>query len=212
MAGGLSFRLTTDGHSDRLITSVGSHQNYFRDYDPAVGAYAESDPMGLKAGVGTYSYVSNNPLSHSDRFGLDDTVCMYDPAMCGMPPVPKPVAAIDPNTKARICALLKSCNGDPYCAYKQALGTRKFQMPNTWFDLQNREVENWLAVNTWPDGPQGYLPFINFYERDWKNIPFTYFNHTTPYNLDAWQTALEAYTHKYESAADLLKWCDSCGK
>lgn len=46
------------------------HYNYFRDYDPAIGRYVESDPVGLKAGVNTYGYVLANPLKYSDFFGL----------------------------------------------------------------------------------------------------------------------------------------------
>jgi RHS repeat-associated protein len=41
-----------------------------RDYDPAVGRYIESDPVGLRGAVNTFAYVSNNPLLSSDPFGL----------------------------------------------------------------------------------------------------------------------------------------------
>ena len=48
------------------------HYNYFRNYDPAVGRYAESDPLGLGGGVNTYSYVGMNPNRFADPFGLSE--------------------------------------------------------------------------------------------------------------------------------------------
>src|SRR6266571_1743419 len=44
--------------------------NYFRDYDPAIGRYVRSDPLGIKAGLNTYAYVTSNPLVLVDPRGL----------------------------------------------------------------------------------------------------------------------------------------------
>ena len=57
---------------------AGLHENYFRDFDPAMGRYIESDPVGLLAGVNTYAYVSGSPVSLLDPAGLAD-VNLFNP-------------------------------------------------------------------------------------------------------------------------------------
>ena len=46
------------------------HYNYLRYYDPRLGAYLTSDPMGLKDGINTYLYTHNNSLNYVDSMGM----------------------------------------------------------------------------------------------------------------------------------------------
>jgi len=48
---------------------TGLHYNYFRDYDPSVGRYIESDPIGLEGGINTYLYANANPVRFIDPRG-----------------------------------------------------------------------------------------------------------------------------------------------
>ena len=43
--------------------------NYFRDYDPNIGSYVQSDRIGLRGGINTFGYVGGNPLRYTDRTG-----------------------------------------------------------------------------------------------------------------------------------------------
>ena len=44
--------------------------NLFRDYDPAIGRYLQSDLVGLEGGLNTYAYVDSEPVSYVDDDGL----------------------------------------------------------------------------------------------------------------------------------------------
>ena len=49
---------------------TGLFYNWHRYYDPLLGRYTQSDPLGLYSGLNTYSYVINNPLLYLDPDGL----------------------------------------------------------------------------------------------------------------------------------------------
>jgi RHS repeat-associated protein len=50
---------------------TGLNYNYYRDYDPNLGRYIESDPIGLIGGSwSTYGYVNGEPLTLADSTGL----------------------------------------------------------------------------------------------------------------------------------------------
>ena len=48
----------------------GFNYNYFRDYDPSIGRYVQSDPIGLLGGVNTFGYGYSNPCGSVKRVGL----------------------------------------------------------------------------------------------------------------------------------------------
>ncbi|MPV86974.1 RHS repeat-associated core domain-containing protein [Ostreibacterium oceani] len=49
---------------------INLYQNYHRDYNPNLGRYLQTDPIGLAGGINTYGYARQNPLVFVDEDGL----------------------------------------------------------------------------------------------------------------------------------------------
>ncbi|WP_447795399.1 RHS repeat-associated core domain-containing protein [Pseudomonas farris] len=67
-SGSLTLNLRFPGQYYDVETEL--YYNYFRDYDPEIGRYVESDPIGLNGGLNTYGYVEGNPINFIDPYGL----------------------------------------------------------------------------------------------------------------------------------------------
>ncbi|OJH81409.1 MAG: hypothetical protein BSK19_14595 [Stenotrophomonas maltophilia] len=69
---GVAFELALRFPGQQATDASGMFYNYQREYDPKVGRYSQSDPIGLLGGINTYAYASGSSLINTDRLGLSD--------------------------------------------------------------------------------------------------------------------------------------------
>ena len=67
---GVAFELALRFPGQQATDASGLFYNYQREYDPAVGRYSQSDPIGLEGGISTFSYVGSRPTFSIDPQGL----------------------------------------------------------------------------------------------------------------------------------------------
>ncbi|HKQ81282.1 MAG TPA: DUF6765 family protein [Steroidobacteraceae bacterium] len=97
----------------------GLFYNLARNYDPKTGRYLESDPLGVVAGENTFAYVSNNPLSSIDPFGLyEQDVHYYMPFFLAI------TAGFTPDSARRIALSTAFVDVNPF--------TRPADPTNNW--------------------------------------------------------------------------------
>lgn len=86
---------------------TGLFYNTARFYDPMIGRYVESDPIGLGGGINTYAYVNGNPLSATDSRGLQST------PVPGLPfPIPLPGSDLQKQLSDPLERIIRSLTED----------------------------------------------------------------------------------------------------
>jgi RHS repeat-associated protein len=94
---------------------TGLHYNRFRYYDPVLGRYLQSDPLGITGGDNLYAYPAN-PLSQVDARGLGCPECeaRARPAQEGDPDAEQtPRLVAHPGDEESVAAVAKAAGMEP---------------------------------------------------------------------------------------------------
>ncbi|MEG2805075.1 RHS repeat-associated core domain-containing protein [Stenotrophomonas sp.] len=67
---GVGFELALRFPGQQATNASGMFYNYQRDYDPVIGRYSQSDPVGLVGGISSYQYTYGRPVDVADPLGL----------------------------------------------------------------------------------------------------------------------------------------------
>jgi RHS repeat-associated protein len=98
-------------------SASGFNYNYFRDYDPSVGRYVQSDPIGLGGGISTYGYVGGNPMFGIDPLGLvEPSLELYVSGVIDRMPIRRWFGPAEPMERGKPDKVPDSCVLSRNCA------------------------------------------------------------------------------------------------
>ena len=149
---------------------TGLHQNWHRDYDPSIGRYLQSDPLGLYAGLSTYSYANSNPIRYTDPLGLISTL-----DLCKNPKNAEAceAAGVVPKPKMPSASSMKSLNSN---AEVMARG-RDIRKVDDLCEKFGGRPKDWKKKKGWDEQGQEW----HWYERDGQKFGWKHAGEADPF-------------------------------
>jgi RHS repeat-associated protein len=159
-AGGHDLPLRFPGQ--RADAETGFSYNYMRDYDPSLGRYIQSDPIGLEGGINTYGYVGGNPLRYVDPTG---EVFPLIPVLAGIAVGTGTRLGVREGIKYGVRELLRRCAMSAQCRDNaRRIGRIAFGIGRD--ALFGRTCPPGIVMNQGPDDPPRNSPRPNTGEKE----------------------------------------------
>lgn len=138
---GTSFKFNLRFPGQYFDKETNTSYNYFRDYDPSIGRYVQSDPIGLGGGINTYSYVGAAPLDYADPDGKSRTRPSWRPVNNAQE------AAGYHDPQGEFYCRQWSCPQSPYACGKNDIKRPTDFMPPAYSSVKGNEPTGCICVS-----------------------------------------------------------------